>query len=132
VELRGFMLANYAEANRGLLYVQGGGWEFATVDEVPGGLEAFIAGHIVLEPDSTLDSAVLEVALETPTGASNAVASTLVSLSRAGPVEGEAWLQPVAFAVPLPISEGGRHAVLLSASGASVRIPLFVRVPPDS
>jgi hypothetical protein len=132
VELHGFMLANYAEVNRGLLYVQGGGWEFATVSEVPAVLHSFIAGHVLLPPDSTLDSTVLEVALETPSGKQVPLASVFAVLERTGPVDGEIRVQPVASHMPLPISEGGRHAVLVAAGGASVRIPVFVRVPPNT
>jgi len=132
VELHGFMLANYAEANRGLLYVQGGGWEFATVEEVPATPRPYVAGHLLLPRDSTLDSVVLETALETPTGERVPAATTFQPLRRTGPVDGEVWMEPVAFQVPLPISEGGRHAVLLSGGGASVRIPVFIRVPPNT
>ena len=129
MKLHGFMLANYAEVNRGLLYVLGGGWEFATVEEIPGGLQVSVAGHFLLSPGSTVDSVALETALETPGGQHVSVASTFVTLRRTGPVDGEVWLHPVAFHVTLPISEGGRHAVLLSGSEQSLRIPLFVRVP---
>ena len=132
MDFYGFMLANYAEVNRGLLYVVGGGWEFATVDQIPGGLQVSIAGHLRLELDSTLESVALETTLETPAGEHVLIASTLLTLSRKGPVDGEVWLHPVAFQVPLPVSEGGRHAVLLSGGGAYVRIPLFVRVPPNT
>ena len=132
MEFHGFMLANYAEVNRGLLYVQGGGWEFATVSEVPAILPSFVSGHILLPPDSTLDNAVLEVALETPAGDQAPVVSTFASLTRTGPIDGEVRLAPVVLQVPLPISEGGRHAVLVSAGGASVRIPVFIRVPPNT
>jgi len=132
VELHGFMLANYAEVNRGLLYILGGGWEFTTVEQISGRLQAYVAGHLLLPPDSTLDSVALETALEIPAGEHVPVASTLVTLTRTGPVDGEVWLHPVAFQVLLPISEGGRHAVLLSGGGASLRIPLFVRVPPNT
>jgi hypothetical protein len=95
-------------------------------------LPSFVAGHLILPPDSTLDSVVLETALETPSGERVPAASGLVPLTRTGPVDGEVWLHPVAFRLPLPISEGGRHAVLVSAGGASVRIPVFVRVPPNT
>lgn len=132
MEFYGFMLANYAEVNRGLLYVQGGGWEFATVDEVPGILRSSVAGHILLPPDTTPDSLALEVALETPSGEQVSMGSALASMRRSGPVDGEVQLHPVAFHIPLPIKEGGRHAVLLSGGGASVRIPVFVRVPPNT
>lgn len=132
MEFYGFMLANYAEVNRGMLYVQGGGWEFATMDEVPGILRPSVAGYILLPADVTPDSLALEVALETPGGEHVPVGSALASMTRTGPVDGEAQIHPVAFHIPLPISEGGRHAVLLSGGGGSVRIPVFVRVPPNT
>jgi hypothetical protein len=132
VEFYGFMLANYAEVNRGLLYVQGGGWEFAQVSEVPVIQPSFIAGYFLLPPDSTLDSTVIEVAVETPDGDLVPVGSAFAALTRTGPVDGESRLAPVAQPVGLPISEGGRHAVLVSAGGASVRIPVFIRVPPNT
>ena len=132
MEFYGFMLANYAEVNRGLLYVQSGGWEFATVDEVPGILQPSIAGFLVLPRDSTLDSVALELALETPAGEHVAVGSTFVSLARAGTVDGEVQRYPVAFHMPLPISGAGNHAVLITGGGRSARLPVFVRVPPNT
>jgi hypothetical protein len=131
MELHGFMLANYAEVNRGLLYVMGGGWEFGTVSTVPAILPSFVAGHILLPPDSTVDNAALEVTLETPSG-DRALASTLATLGRPHPVDGEVRMQPVVFQVPLAISEGGRHAVRVSTGETTVRIPVFIRVPPNS
>jgi len=132
MELHGFMLANYAEVNRGLLYVMGGGWEFGTVSTVPVILPSFVAGHILLPPDSTVDSAALEVTLETPSGDRVPLTSTLAALRRPHPVDGEVRMQPVAFQVSLAISEGGRHAVHVSTGDTSVRIPVFIRVPPNS
>ena len=81
-------------------------------------IEAGTNVYLLLPPDSTLDSVALETAFETPVGVRLPVASTFVTLSRTGLVDGEVWLQPVAFHVLLPISEGGRHAVLLSGGGA--------------
>ena len=132
VDFYGFMLANYAETHGGLLYVQGSGWEWATAEKVPGTVRAFVAGHLLLPPDSTLDSTVLQTALEMPSGGLLPLSSAFVPLTRTGPVDGEIWLHPVAFPAELPVSEGGRHAVLVSAGGASVRIPVFIRVPPNT
>lgn len=132
MELYGFMLANYAETNRGLLYVQGGGWEFATVSEIPAVLNTFLAGHIVTEPDSALEPVALNIALEAPGGDVTQIASAMVSLHRNYPVDGELKMEPVQVHLPLPIGGGGRHAVLLSAEGTSSRIPLFIRMPPDT
>jgi hypothetical protein len=131
VELHGFMVANYAEINRGLLYVQGGGWEFGTASESPPTLlPIFVAGHIYSEPGTAPDDVALEISLEIPDGTQVAVASALIGLRRSHPVDGEIQIDPVAVGVPLPISEGGQHAVLLTAGGASDRVPVFIRVPP--
>lgn len=133
MELHGFMLANYAETNRGLLYVQGGGWEFATISESPPTLlPVFIAGHIFSEAGSTPDGSPLEIALETPDGTQVPVASALISLQRSYPVDGEVRVDPVALGVHLPISGGGGHTAVLTGGGASARIPVFIRVPPNT
>lgn len=132
MEFRGFMLANYAEVNRGLLYIQGGGWEFVTVSEVPGGITAFVAGHIVTEPDTDADTIAFEAALELPSGERQPIASGMVDLRRTHPVDGEVKLVPVSFHAPFKVTEGGNHAMLIAFGETLVRIPVFVRTPMDT
>jgi hypothetical protein len=126
----GFMLmANYAEDNGGLLYVQGGAWDTVNVrgpiSQVPGGPVAIIQGTLVarvlFHVTETDREHEFELNIMDEDGGQVAQVKGKTTISKmVGLPTG--WDQGVNLIVPLtgvPLSKFGRYEIALSVDGTN-------------
>lgn len=128
MEVDYLLIADFAEALNGKIYVQGGGWDTLTVNaQFPLSRSVAIAlGLRVPWEDTNQRHGVRLVVLNEDRQAEIALAEGEVEVGRApGIPQGHAQLVPIAFTLPLKFPEPSSFSVRLSVDDRELKVIPF-------